>query len=384
MTNNTMTETTRVLHSTFSLTRRGGGVYEVLKELMREMSSAPGVSLQAVGPQDEQFCGADWHVNTQMYAVKGPAVFGYSRQLPEIYAEFQPQICHLHGVWMHYSKVNLDYATRQGVPYVISPHGMLDRWALANSGWKKQIVRLLFEDRHLARAKFLHALCESEADEFRRLGLNREVRIIPNGVTIQPQTNELPNWDFESGRPVMLFLSRLHPKKGLLEFLQAWAKSKDLWQKESWAFAIAGWDQSGYADQLRKFISESGLENDVKLIGPVFGEQKQAVFQQASAFVLPSFSEGLPVAVLEAWANRLPVLMTDRCNLPQGFAQHAAVRIDDRPDKMHEGLRDFLTWKATDRQTTGQNGRDLVEDRFTWPQVTRQYLELYEDCLKGS
>lgn len=375
---------TRVLHSTFSLTRRGGGVYEVMKDLTRELSQSPDLTLKVVGPYDPDIRTEDWHCESDSYQITGPPVFGYSRQLPEVYRSFRPQLCHLHGVWMYYSKANLDYCRRNDVPFLISPHGMLDRWALKNSGWKKRIVRWLFEDKHLSQAACLHALCESEAEEIRNLGLRNPICVIPNGVTIAEETSKAAPWSFEPGRPVMLFLSRLHPKKGLLEFLSAWHEARELWQKENWAFAIAGWDQSGYADQLREKIAALGMTDDVKLIGPVFGEDKQAVFQNAAAFVLPSFSEGLPVAVLEAWACRLPVLMTDRCNLPVGFDQKAATRIADEPSQMAAGVQDFFETSPAERRQMGIRGRTLVDYQFTWPTIAERYQLAYDACLTGA
>ena len=124
--------------------------------------------------------------------------------------------------------------------------------------------------------------------------------------------------------------------------------------------------------------------------GPAFGEEKDRLLRQASAFILPSFSEGLPMSVLEAWSYGLPVLMTDHCNLPAGFAANAALRIGTDAESIAEGLRELFALPTTDhgQRTTslisiGRNGRALVERQFTWPQVAAQMKEVYEWLLGG-
>jgi glycosyltransferase involved in cell wall biosynthesis len=117
--------------------------------------------------------------------------------------------------------------------------------------------------------------------------------------------------------------------------------------------------------------------------GPAFGEQKDQLLRRTSAFILPSFSEGLPMAVLEAWAYGLPVLMTDECNLPEGFLADAAIRIETSVSSIAEGMREILQASARDLRTTGSNGHALVERQFAWPMVAAQMKEVYDWMLGG-
>jgi poly(glycerol-phosphate) alpha-glucosyltransferase len=117
--------------------------------------------------------------------------------------------------------------------------------------------------------------------------------------------------------------------------------------------------------------------------GPAFGDAKDALLRRADAFILPSFSEGLPMAVLEAWAYGLPVLMTDQCNLPEGFANDAAIRIGTDAESIAEGMRSLLRSPTSDLRSLGRNGRLLVERQFTWPRVAAQMKEVYEWVLGG-
>jgi poly(glycerol-phosphate) alpha-glucosyltransferase len=119
----------------------------------------------------------------------------------------------------------------------------------------------------------------------------------------------------------------------------------------------------------------------VHFIGPMYGQEKEAAFSHADAFVLPSYSEGLPMAVLEAWSYRLPVLMTPECNIPEGFAKDAAVRIRPDPDSVTRGLQQLVAVPVHERTEMGERGRSLVEERFTWPRVAEQMHHVYRWML---
>ena len=118
-------------------------------------------------------------------------------------------------------------------------------------------------------------------------------------------------------------------------------------------------------------------------MGPAFGATKDALLRRADAFILPSFSEGLPVAVVEAWAYQLPALMTDHCNLPEGFAADAAIRIGTDVDSIADGLMQLIRSPTSDLRSLGDNGRALVERQFTWPTVAEEMVKVYEWVLGG-
>lgn len=103
---------------------------------------------------------------------------------------------------------------------------------------------------------------------------------------------------------------------------------------ESWEVHIAGWDQNGHINELKRIVNTYKLTNEVKFIGPLYGDAKERALCQANAFILPSFSEGLPMSVLEAWAFELPVIMTEYCNIPEGFKNRCAIQIDPSPESI--------------------------------------------------
>jgi poly(glycerol-phosphate) alpha-glucosyltransferase len=171
----------------------------------------------------------------------------------------------------------------------------------------------------------------------------------------------------------MLFLGRLHPKKNLPALIEAWPVNPS----GNWHLAIAGWDQLGHENDLRQQVKMRGIENRVHFLGPLFGSSKDAALRNARAFVLPSLSEGLPMAVLEAWSYALPVLMTDACNLPQGFESGAAIRLSLAKEDMQTDLQFFLQQDEAALKRMGQNGRELVQKDFSWSTVAARMLDVY-------
>lgn len=426
-----------------SLSSSAAGIFEVSRSLALHLRDLR-VEITARGAIDErweedsQLWGdIDCHVRKHL----GPRFFGYVPGLVDDLIESDSDLLHLQQLWMYPSVALHRWHERTGKPYLVTAHGMLEPWALSNSRWKKRLAALLYENRMLNAAACLQANTEKEAADFRAYGLKNPICVIPNGVALprvtgqehaervdgvkrsqslvrgQETENRISDFrdfsvsDFQPNAPrVLLFLGRLHPKKGLVNALRAWkevagnGENLKSGNAESWQFVIAGWDQGGHGEELKLLCKELGLSfsertaselltknqelrtkngERVAFAGPVFGETKDALFRRADAFILPSFSEGLPIAVLEAWAYGLPVLMTDHCNLPEGFREGAALRIGTDAASIATGMRELFQGSCQDLKTMGAIGRTLVEERFTWPKVAAQMKEVYEWVVGG-
>jgi glycosyltransferase involved in cell wall biosynthesis len=146
---------------------------------------------------------------------------------------------------------------------------------------------------------------------------------------------------------------------------------------------IAGWDQGGYEAQINALIASLNLSARIKLIGPVYGDDKLSIFKRADAFVLPSKSEGMPMAILEAWSHSLPVLMTRYCNLQTGFEKRAALETGVTKEEIAAGLEQLFAMSASDLRAMGMRGRNLVETHYSWPQVAAQMEQVYHWVLNG-
>jgi len=344
-----------------------------------------GIKVSVFGLEDEAWIESDkgkWRgAPANALQCRGPKALGYAPNMARCLIEWNPDVVHSHGIWMHPSRSVLQWAAVTGKPYTVSLHGMLDPWAVQNARWKKSIAGYLFEKAHLRGASCLHALCDQEEEAIRAFGLGNPISVIPNGVEF-PHTQDLapPPWKDQicTNSRVMLFLGRLHPKKNLEPFLNAWAKvrSKNT-AATDWYLAIGGWEEDGYESILHALVNELELGDVVVFLGPLFGEDKDAAFRNASAFVLPSLSEGLPMTVLEAWSYGVPVLMTESCNLSEGFEAGAGQKIRLTYPEMMKDLAGFLSHNDASLAEMGKKGLQLVSEKFQWSSVAHRMAKVY-------
>ena len=372
-----------------SLTRKGGGVFEAVLGLSKSLVHAHGIDIQAFGLYDRHLIQDRilWQgipLTTRRYF--GPDNLGIAPGLGAALVESGLDLLHTHNLWMYQSYASLRWAIETGQPVVVSPHGALESWALGRSRWKKLLAATLYENRHLRRAAVLHALNRQELEAIRAYGLRNPVCVLPNGVNINhTDASPLAPWSgiIPAGAKVLLYIGRLHAKKNLHSLLDAWATvEKPASAGADWWLVIVGWDQAGYGDSLRRFASRSRLQR-IWFAGPQFGAEKISCLQHADAFVLPSLSEGLPMAVLEAWAYRLPVVMTTESNLEDGFSAEAALRITTDPSGIFSGLSRLFQMSDRERQTMGERGRSLVEREYGWDAISGQMAEVYRWKLGG-
>jgi len=147
---------------------------------------------------------------------------------------------------------------------------------------------------------------------------------------------------------------------------------------------IAGWDQGGHRRELEQLTRELKIADSVQFTGPLFGEARDTAYQNADAFVLPSLSEGQPLVVLEAWSHARPVLMTQECNLPEGFENGAAIRMSATVEGTSGALGKLFALEKSALEEMGRRGRDLVIGNFSWSHIASQMFAVYQWVLGRS
>ena len=377
-----------------SVSRANGGIFEAERKLQQGLAAQPDLGVQVIGLRDAQ-TEADreaWAPLTPtVCTVRGPQAFGFAPGLTDVLIRAEADLAYFVGLWKFPSVAALQWARQTGKPFLVAPHGMLDPWALRNSSAKKRVAGWFFQNEQLRKAACVRALCAAEAESIRAYGLKNPICVVPNGIDLPTLSAKEMASPFPPGRKVLLYLGRLHPKKGLPQLLKAWNLAQGDRGKD-WILAIAGWDQGDHEAELKWQATELGLQWDagapsnntsVLFWGPTFGNAKAAVYAHCDAFVLPSLSEGLPMVVLEAWAYGKPVLMTPECNLPEGFSAQAALRIDLKTKSMADGLQQLFEMSSGDRQAMGQRGLALVQTRFAWPKIAVEMRSVYEWVLGG-
>jgi len=263
---------------------------------------------------------------------------------------------------------------------------MLDAWALRQSRSRKFLATALYQRKCLARAACIHALTEQELNAIRDFGVRTAVLVQPNGVELLTE-DELLRANRErrlSNYRSLLFLGRLHPKKGIIELLDGWYLAKKRGMPNNWRLVVCGWKEGEYKTCIELKIHERRLHESVELRDGVTGAGKLALLENAHAFVLPSYSEGLPIAVLEAWAHGLPVIMTPQCNLPAGFAERAALRCSLDPEDIARAIFELTSLSDSARELIGAKGHGLVHRNYNSNSAAQSLLETYQWALGQS
>lgn len=314
--------------------------------------------------------------------VCGPGSFAYQMRLPKRVLKTAPDVCHVHGMWTYLSIAALRLQNR-GVPYVVSPHGMLDTWALQKSAWKKSIVSAAYEHKFLQAATCIHALCQGEYESIRAYGLRNPVAIIPNGAPVTellPVTAPAP-WAniFHADKRILLYFGRLHEKKNLVALLQAFADVKNAAEELAgkWVLVIAGWGDEDYTTLLKRETDALELNRVVHFLGGQFGNQKELSLRHADALILPSLSEGLPMVVLEAWSYGVPVVLTPQCNLGGDIRGGAGVEMTASREGIADGLIQLMRFSDLERRAMGERGKDLVRTKYYCDSIGAKMRDVY-------
>jgi len=375
-----------------SVSRKAGGLFEICKRLAQ--TTCREEEIIVLGVEDE-FTKTDINEWAPLRLSVFPPVLacscGYAPGYAQYLAEVCPDIAHVHGLWTYPSFAGYRWHRRTKRPLVYTAHGMLSPWALRNSAWKKRLVRALWEDAAHRSAACFHVNSAAEHLTLRRHGLRNPICIIPNGIDLPASQNSEASslvsglLSVARGRKLLLYLGRLHPKKNLVNLIRAWKEALNSHPStlNSWMLAIAGWDQGGHEAQLRKLTTDLRLLTSVIFLGPRFGADRDTCYRACDAFALPSFSEGLPMTVLEAWAYAKPVVMTPECNLAESFVAGAALQIGTTSKEIAAGVKQLIEMSDDDRKAMGARGRALVAAKFSWPRVGQEMRTVYEWVLGG-
>jgi glycosyltransferase involved in cell wall biosynthesis len=304
-------------------------------------------------------------------------LLGWSPAYTRAILSTEADVFHSHGLWQHPSWVSLDWKKQFKRPHVCSVRGMLAPWAWAHRAWKKRPVWWLWERRNLQSASLLHATSMQEAEALRARGLRAPVAVIPNGVVLPDRLELIRPKQQKGAGKIALFLSRIHPVKGLPLLLEAWAKVRPA----GWSLHIVGPDESGHRADLERLGSKLGLGGMVRFSEALTGEAKARAFLESSLFILPSYTENFGIAVAEALSYGLPVITTHGTPWSILESERCGWWVPTSVDGLASALDDATSRGAVALAAMGERGRVVVASRFAWDGIAQQFIDCYRWIL---
>jgi len=368
--------------------KSGGGVSQVVKALL---------------PEDLEFRDNRelWFLGNKVQEVEISNACGMSKNsvtaignsvscFPYFYRKLRnigknKMIIHQHGIFLPISLLSL--TSPKNVKVIISPHGYLEPEKMKVSLFKKKIVLGLFEGRNLRNSSALVACSAQEALSIRNFGLPQPIAIIPNGVDEALTRKSQRAGGKEAFKKkylvkgdvkILLFLSRIHPFKGLKLLLRAIVAIKSEFYKNKWVFIIAGIDENNHEDELKAFVVENNLEDIVLFVGPQYDEDKIQALDAADCFILPSKGENFGIVVIEALVRGLPVITTMTTPWKALITLNCGWWVERSQESFQHTLLEMFAKDGNDLISMGENGRELVLERYTWPKIREQTRLFYK------
>jgi glycosyltransferase involved in cell wall biosynthesis len=302
-------------------------------------------------------------------------------------ASTELDLIHNHGLWMFPNLYARQAAVKNNLPLLISPRGMLESWSLKNSWFKKLPAWYLYEQQNLQKAIAFHATSDEEAKSIRKLNFRQPIALIPNGVSL-PDLSNLPSREVLFRRfpeitekKWLLFLSRIHHKKGIDNLLFVWKKLAS--QFPDWHLIIAGPDLIGYQVKLEELTAQLDLQAKVTFTGMLSGEQKASALCNADLFVLPTHSENFGIAVAESLAYTVPVITTKGAPWEDLESYGCGWWIEDNQQALMDALIEAIEMPESQRQAMGLKGRNLVETKYSWNAIAQDMASVYHWLVNG-
>ena len=364
----------RILHYIPSMEVASGGTTTFSTTLLPELSMSDEIFLVT-------------HRHGEMVSIGGCQVFfapkfgltgvSFRRFVRRILAQISPDIVHVNTCWLPTTAVFVELSARYGCKTVLSPHGMLEPWIIRRHYLTRKLpALLLYQKRAIKSVDLVEVTAKSERDNFVKLGFNKSVSIVPLGLDVSSISMKT-SW---TPRRRILFLSRIHVKKGIDFLVDAISEIKDL--VRNYEVLVVGDGDASYITSLRQKIDEAGVADIVKLPGPAYGEEKWQYFRESDFFVLPSHSENFGFVIPEALATGTPVITTKGTPWGDLESNHCGAWIEIGAKPLAEAIARFVKLDAEELEKMGRNGRALVEAKYSASAMAKAQKEVYAEMLR--
>ena len=289
-------------------------------------------------------------------------------------------LIHAQNLWMPLYHKMAKIARKHGIPYIMTPRGCLEPWSLEQKKWKKKIAMWLYQKKDLQKAAAILTTANMEAQHLRELGIKAPLAVIPNGIDVSEYQCR-PADCLSSVKKQIVFLSRIHQKKGIEILINVWEKMR--FDFPDWNVVIAGNGEEEYIQQLKSMITSKRLQDCVEIIPPIFGKDKHKLYCESSLFVLPTYSENFGMVVAEALACGVPVITTNGTPWQELNDEKIGWCVDLSEENIENAIRDALSLPAEELFAMGQKGSKHINNNYLYTSVAKKNIELYKWILEG-
>lgn len=374
----------RILHlSNIIGQKKGGGIHEVVSNLYRYQKKhnlEPHVWYPGDNEDADSFRLDN---NIKCLDTYGDRKFGFVKDLFKPISEEVNKfdILHQHGIWMPVSLLSKKLKKQTTIKKIIQPHGFLMPYSRNLSKLKKDLIFSIYERSNIESSDMLVACAKEEALVLRNLFPNKNIAVIPNGISDDffNAKNETENF---KRKKRMLFLSQIIPVKGLERIIKSF-KEIGVNNFSDWEFIIAGYEDAQYKRILEKMITDFGLKDVVKFIGPKFGLDKIKMFDNSDVFVLPSHSENFGLVIAEALSRGVPVLTTKGTPWSELESNNCGFWVDNTDLGIKKGVLQILQSSEEELKEMGLRGKKLINEKYLWSKCSQKTSEMYQWILNG-
>ncbi|NET01091.1 MAG: glycosyltransferase [Sphaerospermopsis sp. SIO1G1] len=369
-----------------------GGISKVITEIVQQITDT-GIFIDIITTNADDLHKLNVTLNTWIYQEnyriqyfscwnRNDLIISFS-MLKWLYSHIKNyDIVHIHTIFSPLISISNWICQSVKIPYIITPHGMLEPWALTYKSWKKRLYFKLIEKPSLENCNAIQALASSEEENIKLLGIKSPIFTVTNGVDRQEFEN-LPKPDLfyqqfpvTKNKTLILFLGRIDPKKGLDLLAPAFAK---VYHKFSQTHLIvAGPDSIGFLPTVKSYFTKAGCLEAVTFTGMITGELKLSALAAANIYVSPSYSEGFSMSVLEGMATGLASVITTGCNFPEAGIANAAKVVDINSDDIADALIQLLQ-DSNEAKNMGVRARQFILENYTWDRIALKMVAVYQD-----
>ncbi len=362
----------KIIHYIPSIDRTSGGTTVYMQLLAKELGKL--TELHIITHQGNHPVEVE---NSHIHYINSSIWKGMKQEWQKLLKTIQPDIIHINCCWIPGCAFTQKWAQSLGYKVVLTPHGMLEPWIIARHYWTKKIPALLLYQRSaIKNADYLHATAESEKSNLLKLKYNKKIKVIANGIDV----NNIQIKSTWKRSKTILFLSRVHVKKGIEFLLDAIAKLKE--QLEGYTIYIAGEGENNYIQNLKEKTELLGINNLISFCGGVYGEKKWELFRQADLFILPTYSENFGIVVAEALASGTPVITTKGTPWQELETEHCGWWTEIGSEPTIKALKSFLACTEKELEQMGKNGRQLIERKYSAKKMAEDMITLYQEVIK--